>query len=71
MFQLVTILDITELTEFDGRYVLSNGIGDSGIGATNQFKKDRQNASDKKNPEHLVQLQVLLNLQSFTGNTGY
>ena len=38
------------------------------LGATNQLKKDQQNASHEKNPEHLVQLQVQLNLWTSPDN---
>ena len=38
------------------------------LGATNQLKKDRQNASHEKNSEHLVQLQVQLNLWTSLDN---
>ena len=33
MFQLVTISGITELTKFNEKYRLLDGIGDSGIGS--------------------------------------
>ena len=67
MFQPVTISSITKLTEFNKKYGLLDGIGDSSIGSNKtQFKE-----KTKKNIDRLVQLQVLLNLRNLTRNAGY